>query len=401
MRITSLVLFIITLTVTATAQNTSIACASQVFVPPNNQFILVIDRSSSMSGEPIRAAQQGAMDFVNGLKADDRCALIVFGSTVEIMSEMSGDKATLIKRIKSIRPAGATALYDAIAKAVGLVANVDASAVIVYLTDGRDTGSKFSLKDLESMNIVENVLIYGLGYGDVEQAKLTALSQATGGTFSYATSANNLINIYRDVLIDYYGTKGSSSEASSKASIRTVPANLAVLIDGKDAGFTPLNIHQMMPGPHTVVITYSKGGKWECSFDAKPNHRVVMVSRESDLGHSLRVASNPKSASIFIDGTYVGITSDKTVSRTKKKLFKPAVVDFSNQVDIPYVTEGKHHMRIIAMADVDFGGSQVFEFDFRMGSIDRTVEIDIYNRISTFTDGETIEGEPADPFEDF
>lgn len=280
-------------------------CETQTYIPPKNNFMLVIDRSGSMAGDPLQAAKRGALNFVSSLKAGDQCAFIAFDDRVEVLADMTDNKQSLTQRIKSISPGGMTALYDAIAKSVSLLTHVDGASIIIYMTDGVDTDSKFSLRDLESMNIVEGILVYGLGYGSVERDKLAALSRATGGDFTYAETIPRLTDIYSEILNEYYGSKGKFLTDRSQLSVRSIPAQLKVDLDGEYKGQTPLNIEDLEPGNHHVAIAYPKGGKWECSFDAKPSHRIVIDARESDLGHSLRIASSPKEATVFIDGVYV------------------------------------------------------------------------------------------------
>lgn len=377
-------------------------CAVQTYVPPKNYFMVVIDRSGSMSGAPLLAAKQGALNFVSSLKAGDECALIAFDDRVEVLADMTDNKQSLTQRIKSISPGGMTALYDAIAKSVSLLTHVDGASIIIYMTDGVDTDSKFSLRDLESMNIVEGILVYGLGYGSVEQDKLAALSRAAGGDFTYAETIPRLTDIYSEILNKYYGSKGKFLTDRSQLSVRSIPPNLTVEMDGQPRGQTPLSIEDLTPGNHQVAISFPKGGKpWECDFVAKPSHRIVIDARESDLGHSLRIASSPKEASVFIDGVYVGMTSmapvpTRTVGRRRRAR---EVKDFSKELEIPYLLPGKHNLRLIAMPDFDFGGSQVFEFEFTMGATDREVDVDIFGRKSTFTDGEVIKKE-KDPFKE-
>ncbi len=375
------------------------SCATQTYAPPKNYFVVAIDRSGSMAGDPIQATKQGALNFIANLKKGDQCALIAFSDRVEVLTGMTDDKRLLSDQVRSITAEGTTALYDAIAKSVSLLSGIDGAAVIVYLTDGVDTGSKFRLSDLESMNIVEGVLVYGLGYGSVEREKLTALSRVTGGDFAYSETTVGLTDLYGSILRRYYQSYGKNLTDLSQLSVRSLPAQLPVKVDGIEAGRTPLKIEDLEPGKHLVTVAFPKGGAWECSFDAKPSHHIVVDARESDLGSDLRIASNPKQASVFIDGNYVGITSKAPVATVKRRFRKDEKI-YSRELMMPYLLPGRHQMRIIAMPDINFGGSQVFDFEFSMGSIDREVDIDIFNRISTFSDREVIRGDKADPFEE-
>lgn len=74
---------------------------------------VVIDRSGSMSGQPLDEAKKCAEMVVDRLTGQDRLAIVVYDHEVEtiVPSRPVDDKATLRRAIAGIDPGGMTALH--------------------------------------------------------------------------------------------------------------------------------------------------------------------------------------------------------------------------------------------------------------------------------------------------
>jgi len=141
-------------------------------ISPKNTFMLVIDKSGSMSvGDAIGYTIKGAKKFVSQMKKGDQTGLITFNGGIDIDVSITPDTSALIRAINDISVEGATKLYDALASGVQQLITDSNRRIIVYLTDGRDTGSVFRISNLESMFQGENIFIYGIGVGDDECPK--------------------------------------------------------------------------------------------------------------------------------------------------------------------------------------------------------------------------------------
>jgi hypothetical protein len=64
--------------------------------------VLVIDRSGSMRGTPIRDARRAAVDFVGEMRVIDRVGVVSFDDYVTVISRLSSDKEALGKAIEGI-----------------------------------------------------------------------------------------------------------------------------------------------------------------------------------------------------------------------------------------------------------------------------------------------------------
>ena len=65
---------------------------------------LVIDRSGSMAGAPLRYALQAAADFVDRLTADDRLSIVVYDDAVDTLldAQLVTDKAAIKSMLKNV-----------------------------------------------------------------------------------------------------------------------------------------------------------------------------------------------------------------------------------------------------------------------------------------------------------
>ena len=363
----------------------------------------MIDRSGSMDGEPMNDAKKAVKHFIDEMRSGDQANVIAFDSRVSVYANMGTNKSSLKSAVNKIHPGGATALYDAIAKAATNLYNESGARIIVFLTDGDDTGSKFSLKDIRSMNLSEGIFVYGIGLGSVNKKGLDDLVDATGGSYYAAATSNDLHTIYDRVLNAYYSNHGNKLESTSSMTIRSIPSNQAVVIDGQTKGKTPVKLDGLTPKEYDVQVQFDRG-TWQYKVQTKKGQRAIIDARETDLGYNLYVSSKPKAASVFLDGDYVGITSfGVTDYNVKKRLFRKnkKTKSYAEELYIPLIPLGKHTLRVLIVPD-DEGPDMnwEYEFDFTIRDSERFVDVDLFRNKHIFQDGEK-GSKIKDPFEEF
>ena len=368
-----------------------------------NSFSLVVDRSGSMSGSAMNDAKKAVIHFIDEMRSGDQANVIAFDSRVSVYANIGTIKSSLKSAVNKIHPGGATALYDAIAKAATNLYNESGARIIVFLTDGDDTGSKFSLKDIRSMNLSEGIFVYGIGLGSVNKKGLDDLVDATGGSYYAAATSNDLHTIYDRVLNAYYSNHGNKLESTSSMTIRSIPSNQAVVIDGQTKGKTPVKLDGLTPKEYDVQVQFDRG-TWQYKMQTKKGQRAIIDARETDLGYNLYVSSKPKAASVFLDGDYVGITSfGVTDYNVEKRLFRKnkKTKSYAEELYIPLIPRGKHTLRVLIVPD-DEGPDMnwEYEFDFTIRDSERFVDIDLFRNTHIFQDGEK-GSNIKDPFEEF
>ncbi len=102
---------------------------------------VIMDLSSSMTGEKLRAAVRGISGLFSSLGEDDRCALLSFTRRIELHSGWEGTCADAAEAAGALRSGGPAALNNALTLALGLLAAAPGRPVLALFTDGVDGAS--------------------------------------------------------------------------------------------------------------------------------------------------------------------------------------------------------------------------------------------------------------------
>ena len=169
---------------------------------------LVIDRSGSMSGQPLRDAKNAAIDLVNHLNEDDIASIVSFSSDVRTETPFTSEKSILIDAIENLTAHGFTAFYNALMESIDSIKYKPGNKVVVALTDGRNNTGNYSPSEIVAFALQYNVTIYCIGLGnDLNESAMRFIARSTGGQYFYAPESENLSVIYRIIsghLQNYY-----------------------------------------------------------------------------------------------------------------------------------------------------------------------------------------------------
>jgi len=152
------------------------------------ELALAIDISESMTPliEPVKAA---AKSFMLGLRPTDHVNLLAFNQRVFVLTSAQdtppAEKAVLVDRL---RPAGGTALFDAVAKGATLLSSQMRRRAIIVFSDGRDEHSVSTLEQIDDDLARRDATLYVIAYGKVmegpaaqQRERLFRLAERTGG----------------------------------------------------------------------------------------------------------------------------------------------------------------------------------------------------------------------------
>jgi len=178
----------------------------------HSDITLVLDRSGSMREEAkMENAQAGADQFLTLLDPSDTFSFLTFNaSPAWVVQGVSLGQArpSLSQALHGVFPDGGTALYDAIALAYDqkldeVRKDPGKIAAIVVLTDGADTDSRLSLRELVEKirggGESRGVRVFTIGYGkEARKDVLKSISDATQGR-SYEGDPTNIRAVFRDI----------------------------------------------------------------------------------------------------------------------------------------------------------------------------------------------------------
>ncbi len=168
---------------------------------------LVIDRSSSMSGQPIAAALESAVRIVSGLRPDDRVTIVAFDDRIEVIQPLTPatDREGIVSRIRSIDARGSTNLFGGWEEGVKQLApftRKDRIARVILLSDGQ--ANQGLLNEAEIFARVTTAAgagittsTVGLGHG-FNESLMTGMANAGEGVANFGQTADDLDEAFEE-----------------------------------------------------------------------------------------------------------------------------------------------------------------------------------------------------------
>ncbi len=161
--------------------------------PAGSDVVLVLDTSGSM-GENMKPCVEAAKRFVESLPENTKIRLVQFAQ--KITEHKAADKAGVIAALDTVKEGGATALYDATARALSLLKDKKRGYAVVF-SDGADSrepgvdgeGSAMDKEQLLAEIRESGVTVLTIGFGaGHDPATLIAMSAVSkgGGYFAAA-----------------------------------------------------------------------------------------------------------------------------------------------------------------------------------------------------------------------
>ena len=153
--------------------------------------VILIDTSGSMS-ERISIARSAAINFLDGLRADDVAAIYRFDSKVDLVQEFSNSR-DVADKIFDLKARGMTVLYDAIQMAAKeLKTRTEQRKAVIVISDGADTMSGASADKTLKSALADGITIYTIDMSTLgenfaarrqNQGVLRNFAEKTGGVF--------------------------------------------------------------------------------------------------------------------------------------------------------------------------------------------------------------------------
>lgn len=166
---------------------------------------LVLDQSSSMSGEKIERAKEAAIMAVSKLSANDVVSIVTYDSTVRVLVAATkvSDKSRLYDAIQSIRANGSTALFAGTSKGADEVSRFlsrERVNRVVLLSDGMANVGPDSPKELGELGKAlakkgMSVSTIGLGLGYNEDL-MTQLANYSDGNHDFVKNSADLARVF-------------------------------------------------------------------------------------------------------------------------------------------------------------------------------------------------------------
>jgi Ca-activated chloride channel homolog len=174
------------------------------------RLAVLVDTSNSIR-EQFRFEQQAAIRFIQSVvrPREDRLMLVSFDSAAEMVSDLTDDVRKLEEGVKSMRPGGGTAFYDAVYFAAKEKLMMDQPRdkfrrAMIVISDGMDTESRMSRDQALEMAQKADVVIYAISTNitrdDSEGDKvLRYLTEETGGQAFFPFKIEDLDQSFENI----------------------------------------------------------------------------------------------------------------------------------------------------------------------------------------------------------
>lgn len=174
------------------------------------RIAILIDTSNSIR-DRFKFEQQAAVDFINSVirRGQDRAMLVSFDSSAELVADLIDDPEKLAEGIRSLRPGGGTALYDALYYACRDKLQLDKPRyrfrrAVIVVSDGDDNQSRVSRDQALEMAQKADAVIYCISTNITRiesdgDKVLKYLSQETGGQSFFPFKAEDLAQSFENI----------------------------------------------------------------------------------------------------------------------------------------------------------------------------------------------------------
>jgi VWFA-related protein len=151
---------------------------------------LLLDVSDSMFGQRIRDARAAVERFLLELLApDDMFFVMAFNHAPHLLTPWTSEPGAVREALEQLRPSGGTAIYDAVLRALPMLDSRPRDrAAVVLISDGADTASDATLRDIRAQLLRTDVFIYAIAIDSpAQQAINTRVNPETLGEITSQT----------------------------------------------------------------------------------------------------------------------------------------------------------------------------------------------------------------------
>jgi len=168
--------------------------------------VLVLDTSGSMK-ESLHFLQEAVLSFVYKLDDVDTALVVNFNDSVKGSAEFTGDTDRLERFVEGLEAWGGTSLYDAIHYSLGRIKDQPGRKALVVFTDGADTTSTMSDREVVDYARAVEATVYCIGFkgaggglmSSSPRGFLRKIANETGGQFFAPDKVGELVKVFNAI----------------------------------------------------------------------------------------------------------------------------------------------------------------------------------------------------------
>ena len=222
---------------------------------PDLHIGLLFDTSGSMNDD-IKLSRSAAIKFLNTMNYARDMTLVDFDTEVRVTKFGQQDFPRLVERIRSRKPEGLTAMYDALGVYLDGAADQTGRKILVVFTDGGDTRSAIRFGDAMTLIRASDVMVYAIGFLENQSSgsrseqrlRLTQMATESGGAAFFPSTMKEIEEAYDSIVeqvrsqytLGYISTNTARDGRWRKVEIRVrPPAGNNVRIQSRKGYFAP------------------------------------------------------------------------------------------------------------------------------------------------------------------
>jgi Ca-activated chloride channel family protein len=198
--------------------------------------ILALDQSKSVTGDRLAQLKDAARTVLRALAPRDQAALVTFSHRVALPQALTHDGREVVAAVEAARPAGETALFDAVYASLLTGVNDPSRNLVLVFSDGVDTASWLSAAQIIETSKRSDAVVYALSPKDAGSAPfLRDLAEQTGGAAIEVDSLEQLSSRFLAILEEFrhryllsYSPKGVQPGGWHKLEVRVKNRRAAV-----------------------------------------------------------------------------------------------------------------------------------------------------------------------------
>jgi Ca-activated chloride channel family protein len=222
---------------------------------PELHIGLLFDTSGSMDAD-IKMSRSAAIKFLNTMDHARDMTLVDFDTEVRVTKFSQQDFPRLVERIRSRKPEGFTAMYDALGVYLDGAAEVEGRKILVVFTDGGDTRSAIRFGDAMTLIRASDVMVYAIGFlqnqsggsRSEQRLRLTQMASESGGSAFFPLTMKEVEEAYDTIvsqvraqyILGYVSTNTATDGHWRKVEIRVrKPTGDGARIQARKGYFAP------------------------------------------------------------------------------------------------------------------------------------------------------------------
>lgn len=158
---------------------------------------VVMDNSGSMEGKPLEDAKLAAQACVKNMdQTNQDISIVAYSDEAVVMTPLSSEPLLLQDGISAVENGGGTNISAGITGGITELEGEAGTKAIILLSDGQDGNTKEAMDAAVKNAIKQNITIFAVGLGEVEESYMKNIAESTGGKFILADNTTELSDIY-------------------------------------------------------------------------------------------------------------------------------------------------------------------------------------------------------------